>query len=240
MPERETKRVGDFITRKPFFIIYLSFNYTIIMGLMPPGSNAVNFEALMANAKDLIAKKDNIEQELRDLEERLVESGIGMQEPLVDNAGFPRSEIDVHSVRTDRNLVIRLRNDHKAVMADIERILHDIHQAKRDQQETITTTTNKVQDPIETPVAFAIVNAVAPDSPAYSAGLRRNDRICKFGHLDVSNNQGLLALNGLVGQSENQAVPVTLLRDGQSINVVVTPKSGWGGRGTLGCHLLPL
>lgn len=211
------------------------------MGLMPPVSNntvAPDFEELMSQAKELIARKDKIEQDLRDLEDRLVQAGIGMQEPLVDHAGFPRSEIDVHSVRMDRNLVIRLRNDHKAVMVDIENILHQIHQAKRDQPERI----NKVDDTImiETPVAFAIVNAVAPDSPAYLAGLRRNDSILKFGHLDASNNQRLQALNVLISQSENQQVPITFLRDGQTKNVTVTPKSGWGGRGTLGCHLLPL
>lgn len=208
---------------------------------MPP----VDFDGLMSQAKDLIAKKDTIEEDLRALDARLAETGVGMQEPLIDSSGFPRSEIDVHSVRIDRNQVIRLRNDHKAVMADIERILHEIHQAKR--ATTTTTGTGDVidksseEDTIETtPVAFAIVNAVAPDSPAYSAGLRRNDRICKFGPIDEKNHQNLLALNTLIGQSENRPVPVSLLRDGELHHITVTPKSGWGGRGTFGCHLLPL
>ncbi|KAI7873694.1 uncharacterized protein EV154DRAFT_527754 [Mucor mucedo] len=212
------------------------------MGLMPP----VDFDSLMSQAKDLIAKKDKIEADLSDIDARLAETGVGMQEPLVDSSGFPRAEIDVHSVRIDRNQVIRLRNDHKAVMADIERILHEIHQAKRAGSATTGGAANDVthlseEDTIETtPVAFAIVNAVAPDSPAYSAGLRRNDRICKFGHIDEKNHQNLLALNALIGQSENIPVPVSLLRDGEILNITVTPKSGWGGRGTLGCHLLPL
>jgi 26S proteasome non-ATPase regulatory subunit 9 len=227
---------------------------------MPPVVNSssmqVDFSELMKEAKELIEKKDKIEEELRDLEDQLVTAGIGMEEPLVDRSGFPRSEIDVHSVRTSRNLIIRLRNDHKTVMADIENILHRIHEAKRQEQQqeettaaaTTSTTQQQQQETTSTedttmtevPVPFAIVNAVAPDSPAYLAGLRRNDSIIKFGHINVSNHQRLQALNVLISTSENQAVSITLLRDGQTMDVTVTPRSGWGGRGTLGCHLLPL
>lgn len=227
---------------------------------MPPVVNSptmqVDFSDLMKEAKVLIEKKDKIEGELQELEDQLVAAGIGMDEPLVDRSGFPRSEIDVHSVRTSRNLVIRLRNDHKTVMADIENILHRIHEAKREEQQqqqqeqaqqqqgTSSTAANTEEQQditmIEVLVPFAIVNAVAPDSPAHSAGLRRNDSILKFGHLNSSNHQRLQALNVLISQSENRRVPITLLRDGNTIQVTVTPRSGWGGRGTLGCHLLPL
>lgn len=219
---------------------------------MPPTSNSPTtekgcFEDLMNEAKDLIARKDKIEEELRELEDLLIAAGIGMDEPLVDSAGFPRSEIDVHSIRTSRNLIYRLRNDHRAIMVDIERILHKIHEAKRlqAQQEdestpSSSTTTAQTATATERPPAFTVVNAVAPDSPAYAAGLRRNDNILKFGPVNASNHQRLQALNVLISQSENQQIPVTLSREGQIMELVVTPKSGWGGRGTLGCHLLPL
>jgi 26S proteasome non-ATPase regulatory subunit 9 len=219
---------------------------------MPPGSNSPTtekgcFDDLMSEAKDLIARKDKIEQELRELEDLLIDAGIGMDEPLVDNAGFPRSEIDVHSIRTSRNLIHRLRNDHRAIMSDIEKVLHKIHEEKRlqAQQEEAevsisSTSTTRTEIINEIPPAFAVVNAVAPDSPAYAAGLRRNDNILKFGLVNATNHQRLQALNVLISQSENQQIPITLLRDGQTVEVVVTPRSGWGGRGTLGCHLLPL
>ncbi|GAA5800894.1 hypothetical protein EDC94DRAFT_616418 [Helicostylum pulchrum] len=218
------------------------------MGLLPPGSNSSttqDFGELMKQAKDLIERKDTVEKELRDMEDRLLEAGIGMTEPLVDSAGFPRSEVDVHTVRTNRNLIIRLRNDHKEIMADIEKVLHKVHEAKREGQvpEAAPAVPAEEEDTMmvdEVPVAFAIVNAVAPDSPAYSAGLRRNDRILKFGHLDHSNHQRLQALNALIGQSENRELSVSFLRDGEAMDSTVTPRSGWGGRGTLGCHLLPL
>lgn len=220
------------------------------MGLLHPKSNSPvansGYDELMKEAKELIERKDKIEEELRELEDRLIEAGVDMSESLVDRSGFPRSEIDVHSVRTSRNLVIRLRNDHKAVMKDIESVLHRIHEEKRNQidaqdEEPIPTST-EVPDMImtEAPVAFAIVNAVAPDSPAYSAGLRRNDSIFKFGDIDANNHQRLQAVNLLISQSENLSVNISVLRNGYTIQMTVVPRTGWGGRGTLGCHLLPL
>ncbi|CAO3635328.1 unnamed protein product [Mucor hiemalis] len=220
------------------------------MGLLPPTSNSPvansGYDELMKEAKELIERKDKIEEELRELEDRLIEAGVGMSESLVDRSGFPRFEIDVHSVRISRNLVIRLRNDHKAVMKDIESVLHRIHEEKRKQIDTQdeepAPTNTEVPDLImtEAPVAFAIVNAVAPDSPAYSAGLRRNDSIFKFGDIDASNHQRLQAVNLLISQSENLSVNISVLRDGHTIQMTVVPRTGWGGRGTLGCHLLPL
>ncbi|KAI8375729.1 hypothetical protein EDC96DRAFT_305552 [Choanephora cucurbitarum] len=225
------------------------------MGLMPPVINEPTtpsleptIDELMDEAKQLITRKDKIEEELRELEDLLISAGVGMDEPLVDSAGFPRSEIDVHSIRTSRNMIHRLRNDHRSVMTDIEKVLHKIHETKRNekQQQQEEATASTVAPPTasvviqEVPVAFAIVNAVAPDSPADSAGLRRNDQIFKFGHINSTNHERLQALYGLISRSENHQVTVSVLREGQTIDIVVTPRSGWGGRGTLGCHLLPL
>lgn len=216
---------------------------------MPPVSNSptMEFDQLMIEAKDLIARKDKIEEELKELEDVINTSGVTMDESMIDAQGFPRADIDVHSIRTSRNLIIRLRNDHRDVMKDIENVLFKIHEMKKQQQTTETTTTTTTTATQTSPtttntslVAFAVVNAVAPDSPAYTAGLRRNDHILKFGHVHSENHNRLQALNALVGASENQQVPVTVLRDGSKEELIVTPRNGWGGRGTLGCHILPL
>lgn len=45
--------------------------------------------------------------------------------------GFPRSDIDVHAARIDRNKVIVLTNDHKAISEQIEEALHRLHEAAR-------------------------------------------------------------------------------------------------------------
>ncbi|CAG8531036.1 9694_t:CDS:2 [Paraglomus occultum] len=90
-------------------------------------------------------------------------------------------------------------------------------------------------------IAFALVNAVAPDSPASEAGLQRNDKIIRFGHLHADNHQALQAVNSLVSGSENESIDVTIERGDEGRLVLkLTPKRGWGGRGLLGCHIIPI
>ncbi len=43
-----------------------------------------------------------------------------MRGQLVDSEGFPRGDIDVYSVRSARQRVLCLRNDHKHIMKLIE------------------------------------------------------------------------------------------------------------------------
>ncbi|KAK4519172.1 mitogen activated protein kinase 2 [Mucor velutinosus] len=236
------------------------------MGLMPPVSNSPtlqgDYDILMKDAQELIARKDKLEQELRELEDVLISAGVGMDTPLVDNAGFPRSEIDVHTIRTSRNMIHRLRNDHRDIMSEIEATLHRIHQLKKASDEAGTTTSaptstsstsstnattsdsiGNISDATrsdERPIPFAVVNAVAPDSPAYNSGLRRNDQVVQFGGIHAGNHSRLQALNTLISHSENQTLTLSVLRDGISLQMLIRPRSGWGGRGTLGCHLLPL
>ena len=45
--------------------------------------------------------------------------------------GFPRADIDVHGVRIDRNAIIRLTNDHKAISKQLEELLHKLHALAR-------------------------------------------------------------------------------------------------------------
>ncbi|CDH50818.1 26s proteasome non-atpase regulatory subunit 9 [Lichtheimia corymbifera JMRC:FSU:9682] len=222
------------------------------MGLPPPKMSSND---LLADAQQLIKKKDDIEAQLRELEESLRIQGVGMDQPLVDAGGFPRSDIDVVAARTSRNLIHRLRNDHKDIMKEIEQALHAIHQASREEKEKAGTppssssTDNRQQEvssssSTTTPslVPFARVNAVAPDSPAYEAGLRREDKLIKFGSIHAANHDRLQALNQLVGRSEGIPISVIISRgqDDQQQSLTLTPRQGWGGRGTLGCHIVPL
>ncbi|KAI8879204.1 hypothetical protein K501DRAFT_287483 [Backusella circina FSU 941] len=214
------------------------------MGIMPPTTNSPSpeFDALMESAKELMARKDRIDEELRELDEQLKIAGIGMEDSLVDRSGFPRADIDVAAIRGSRVQILRLRNDHKDVMKEIENVLYEIHKAKRQQTENAEAQSVEETAPTVSilPVAFAIVNAVAPDSPADLSGLRRNDHILKFGNVHAENHNRLQALNVLISQSENQPVSILVSRNNEPVELTVTPRSGWGGRGTLGCHILPL
>ncbi|XP_059485239.1 26S proteasome non-ATPase regulatory subunit 9 [Neocloeon triangulifer] len=76
----------------------------------------------------LMKQKEAIEAEIKCFHDILRTNGnVGMHGTLVDGEDFPRNDIDVYQVRHARNKIIRLQNDHKAVMKEIEAGLHNFH-----------------------------------------------------------------------------------------------------------------
>lgn len=221
------------------------------MGLMYPAAVDPP-EDKIKTAQALVAKKDDIEAQMRALEDGLRIQGVGMDQPLVDSEGFPRSDVDVAAARTSRHLMHRLRNDHKAIMQEIEQALHEIHRAAQLQRvpnnddshtsdgSDMAMNSSRVSDGSTQQEPFAIVNRVAPESPASASGLVREDRIVQFGPVHAGNHERLQALNRLVASSEGRPIQVVVLRGARSHTLTLTPMAGWGGRGTLGCHILPV
>jgi len=74
-----------------------------------------------ARLMDLMKKKDALEAEIQML------SAVSKPGPLVDEQGFPRSDIDVHAERITRSQLARLQTDHVAIMHQIEASLHVLH-----------------------------------------------------------------------------------------------------------------
>ena len=67
--------------------------------------------ALELRVKRLVAQKKATEEEIDEQSTVLRAQGIGLSEPLVDSEGYPRSDVDVYTVRHTRAQIIRLRND---------------------------------------------------------------------------------------------------------------------------------
>ncbi|KAL7754103.1 putative 26S proteasome regulatory subunit [Sorochytrium milnesiophthora] len=195
----------------------------------------------------LVKEKDDIEEELREMEGVLKSQNVGLDEPLVDRDGFPRADVDVYNVRIVRSKIVRRRNDLKDVMKRIEASLHDLHQATQEalsRGESIdirdAATSNSPR-----PTPFARVDAVAPDSPAKEAGLLKDDLILQFG--SVSNNSGsdvgglMKELLGLVASHENKQVKVVVQRVREqaqttydTLELTMTPRK-WPGRAAAPC-----
>lgn len=193
-------------------------------------------------AQQLMKQQDALLAQLHGLEEDLQSHGVGMDEPLIDREGYPRSDIDVAAVRQTRNQVYRLRNDHKKVMAEIEAVLHSLHQAAGQSNDNAQPQQQSSSQEVSPPPLqpFAKVNAVSPDSPASDAGLQRNDLILQFGPVTSDNHQQLRALTNVVQTHLDQPLEIKILRANQQQVLSLTPRNGWGGRGALGCHILPL
>lgn len=187
--------------------------------------------------KDMIAKKNNMEEEIKQLYDVLLSQGnVGMTEPLVDTEGFPRNDIDVYQVRSSRNKISCLQNDHKSLMEQIEEELHNLHSESK----PTTTEDIPVIDVImtEPPAPFASINLVSSGSPAENAGLMVGDEIIQFGSVNVANFQSLQSIATVVQHSEGRNVEIKVSRGGNITRLMLTPKR-WSGRGLLGCNLIP-
>ncbi|KAG0317083.1 26S proteasome non-ATPase regulatory subunit 9 [Dissophora globulifera] len=216
----------------------------------------------MTRAQALMRQKDEIEAEIKKSQDELQSQKVGMTDRLVDNSGFPRADIDLVVVTTARSNIIKLKNDHKDIMVQIEEALHAVHaealaekqrEQERKRQEAasssssssaaatdLSATQNKDDERGLAP--FARVNAVAPDSPAQDAGLLQHDRIVSFGIVNINTDDVLPSLSAHVQSRENKPIVVKVLR-GEStdpLSLILVPKQGWGGRGLLGCHIIPI
>jgi len=199
-------------------------------------------------ARALVLVKDAIEGEINFQLSILRENNCDMTTPLVDSEGFPRADLDIYAIRSARTRIVELRNDLKYAMDEIEKALQKVYDpslappavslappAPADAPSTTSTPTEESLSP------FARVDGVAPGSPAAHAGLRREDLIIKFGHLTTASfsASSLEPLAELVGRNENRELLLQVLRDGQELLLQFTPRKGWGGRGLLGCHIVP-
>ncbi|XP_031426996.1 26S proteasome non-ATPase regulatory subunit 9 isoform X2 [Clupea harengus] len=192
------------------------------------------------DVQNLIKKKDEIEEQIKAYYDVLEDQGVGAEGPLVDIEGFPRADLDLYQVRTARNSISCLQNDHTSLMLEIEEALHQLHaheraKRERDQQEAVEEGMEQ-ESPL--PPAFARVDHVTQGSPASQAGLRVEDEIIEFGSVNPGNFQNLQNIASVVQHSEG-ALSVAVVRNGQRVQMNLVPQR-WSGRGLLGCNIQPL
>ncbi|KAG6005139.1 hypothetical protein E4U21_000393 [Claviceps maximensis] len=203
---------------------------------------------------ELQHKKARLEQELEALSGILEIQGVNMQTPLTTSDGFPRSDIDVAKIRTARARIIRLKNDYKDLMAEIEKHLHEHFASLGEDVENDSDPgqagVNGVammpdSEVFDLDEPFAKVNTVAADSPADRAGLKQGDMIRNFGYVNKTNHDNLSKVAECVQGNEGRHVFVKISRASnaaqrQELRLTLTPTRDWGGRGLLGCHIVPL
>lgn len=171
-----------------------------------------------------------------------VPGGPGITGNLLDAEGFPRADIDIQAVRSDRRRLAELRNDHKDITKRIEQNLEVLHSAGVGQKSapSLGVTSSSLHDFVAMEVdpigkvPFAMIDEITDASPASDDGLQLGDQIVKFGSVELG-DQLLSRLAAEAQLNLGHPVHVMLMRNGSIINLTVTPRQ-WQGRGLLGCH----
>ncbi|KAI6652207.1 26S proteasome non-ATPase regulatory subunit 9-like [Oopsacas minuta] len=196
------------------------------------------------SATELMSKKSGIEGEIHELLQGLdAQGGVGMKGSLIDSEKFPRNDIDLYAVRSARQRVIRLRNDHKSVMKEIENKLHELHAESKlnkllqTDTQTITRDTGGNKEILEK--TFARISMVSYGSPADKAELKNGDLLIEFGSVNITNFSGIGDIGRVVQHSEGARVSVQVLRGEKRVGLSLEPKR-WSGRGLLGCMVNPI
>lgn len=202
-----------------------------------------DINSLRTHLKALVSQKDEIESQIKALNEYLDQGGFGMKGSLVDKEGFPISDVSkILSVRDARNKIAVLQTDHLNLMKEIEQKMYELHQANKQQQEKKQTPNETKSPKVEEKVPFAVVNQVAQSSPASNAGLLPQDLIVSFGSVNEKNHDNLKAIGDLVQRNVGNQLQIQVKRNENGKVVLkqlnLTPQK-WSGRGLLGCHLLP-
>lgn len=194
-----------------------------------------------AEVREKIDKKDEIEKEILALHEVLESHHTNMTDELVDEEGFPRSDVDVLTVRKTRVRIIYLQNDLKNILKEIEEGLYNVHAKARENRPPVKKADNSTISADLEP--FLHVDLITEGSPAEKAGLEVNDMITRFGSITLDNFSGLKVIGELVNNSKGTEINVTVQRklDNKLVNksLKLTPNV-WSGRGFLGCNIVPI
>ena len=136
--------------------------------------------------------------------------------------GYPRADIDVAQIRTTRARIIRLKNDHKALMGKLEVAVQEQFAVAKTAEGRISEHVQSTEGAassssggIEPP--FAKVNSVTPRSPAESAGLQVGDKVVRFGTANWTNHERLSRVAVVVQESENVSFEFSLELEGWSL-----------------------
>ncbi|CAN1328425.1 26S proteasome non-ATPase regulatory subunit 9, partial [Linum perenne] len=207
---------------------------------------------LKSETKKLMDKRSAIEAEMDAIVQRLSQpGGPGLSGSLVDDEGFPKTDIDIPVVRADRHRFAELRNDHKQITKRIGESIELLHSARLAPKTSSigdsgtssdnaaasataadSSTSMDVDAFINIP--FAVIDEIADASPTAEDGLQLGDQMVKFGNVEYQAGENLLQKLASEAQAnQDQAVSVVVLRQGSPTNITVTPRQ-WQGRGLLG------
>ncbi|CAD7936351.1 unnamed protein product [Amoebophrya sp. A25] len=161
---------------------------SVEMEVEPEAEQGPTEERMRTELQKLMREKDRLENNISALTDFLSGGNMpGLSGNILDEDGFPRSDIDLYQVRDARNKIACYQNDHKAIMKKIEEGLCNLHKVSRvsvpiEKKKGVSGHVDRAKRlKLDVGPPFAVVNSVASGSPAETAGLREGDLLKKFG-----------------------------------------------------------
>ncbi|XP_058127499.1 probable 26S proteasome non-ATPase regulatory subunit 9 [Anopheles ziemanni] len=204
--------------------------------MMPFNGNDLPREELL----EMIREKDKLDRKINDLGKILEANKIGMKEPLVDNEGYPRNDIDVAAVRHARRDIICLQNERSALYEQIHTALGAFHKQQKEKTVQSHNTPQHNQqhhEPMDVSesnsakirLPFITVQTVVPGLGADQAGLKAGDQILQMGSLSASNFKSMQQVKTILDNSAGRTVRLLVRKadsnDEAFVNIV-PPKLG--------------
>ena len=164
-----------------------------------------------------------------------------MDTPLVTPDGFPRSDLDVVTIRLLRIRIIRLRNDDRKVI----HLLDD-----RMAQEFATRRESNIEAGRRRTDYILYIKVPHSICPSERSSLwrtcfqfrveRGRPNNCFDDDIHAANNNKLGSLVSRVRSKQNEEIKVDLKRGEERITLKLIPSDNWDGQGLLGCRLIPI
>ena len=183
--------------------------------------------------KELERQRLALEDEAAAIVSELDGLGVGLKDALVDAEGYPRADLDLYRVRSQRGRHATIRTDHKALMKKIEVLLPIALAAPPEDARKTPPPSRSVKPPPAPPsnAPWCSITEVRGGSPAAEAGLRLGDLVVAFGDA-ISLDQVKPFVLGHVGRP----FAVWVQRGNNRVKLDMTART-WAGEGCSGVGL---
>ena len=198
-------------------------------------------DSIRGNVLQLLDQRKHIETKLQHQRDILEANNVTMSTNVLDAQGFPRSDLDIPTIRTARNQIRSLLHDRELVNANLEALLPSaLSQGVSMSANTSPISNSETQTPQNQQLA---IRSVQRNSPAARSGLEAGDLLVSWDELRPINATHMPQLPLRVKEGVPIALEVKRMHlDGRNIHVQLTliPSSHWDGRSLLGCHIVPV
>lgn len=156
--------------------------------------------------EDLIKHREAIQSRLNEIFDYFYENKITKSTNLVDNHGYPRSDLDLYTISNYRNELSRLENDMKTVNEKLSNhLLH--HHSK------YSTPSQPTANPPSHLQPWSVIDNILTGSSSFSAGLHTNDKIISFGPFTHVTQDNFNQLPQFIKSNGNSPIEVLILRN---------------------------